>query len=122
MRDRKTSLAWGLAAAQLLDALGNELVPRRFIDAHLDHLNVPERLRPLLPTIKVASSLGLTVGIAHPRLGVLTSSCLVAYYAAAVAFHLRADESAILALPAAAFGLAAARALTEVYLPAARRS
>ncbi|MGZ4689720.1 MAG: DoxX family protein [Acidimicrobiia bacterium] len=101
----------GLAAAQLADAIGNVLVPRQRLAAHLDHLGVPNRLRSALPVIKVAGSAGLVLGIKAPRLGVFTAACLVGYYGAAVAFHARADDHPVVWLPALAFGASAAASL-----------
>jgi hypothetical protein len=72
--------------------------------------------------IKVAGSAGLLVGMRFPRLGATTSKSLIAYYAAAVGYHRRAEEHPILALPAALFGAAAALTLVAVYLPGIRRS
>src|SRR2546423_6402584 len=100
-----------LAAMQLADATGSEVVPRRYIRAHLDHLGVPERLRPALTPIKVASSVGLLLGNRWPRIGAVTSASLVAYYTAAIAFHVRAHDHPVVALPAALFGATAAAAL-----------
>src|SRR6478672_7024417 len=104
MGDWRKRLAVGLAASQLLDAIGSELIPRHQLDAHLDRLGVPSGLRPALPVIKVAGSAGLVVGIKFPRLGALTAACLVGYYTAAVAFHARADDHPVVWLPAVAFG------------------
>ncbi|MHB8467272.1 MAG: DoxX family protein [Acidimicrobiales bacterium] len=104
---------------QLVDAAGNALVPKRRVDAHLDHLRVPAPLRPALPAIKVLSSVGLVLGLNSPRLGTLTSAALVGYYAAAVGYHLRAGDHPALAVPAAVFGAAAAAALFGVFVPAA---
>jgi hypothetical protein len=118
MGDWPKHLAVGLAALQLADAIGNELVPRRYLTAHLDHLGVPNRLRPALPVIKVAGSAGLVLGIKSPHVGALTAACLVGYYAAAVAFHVCADDHPILWLPAIAFGSTAAASLVTFYLPA----
>ncbi len=118
MGDRPKHLAVGLAALQLADAIGNELVPRRYLTAHLDHLGVPNRLRPALPVIKVAGSAGLVVGIKSPRVGALTAACLVGYYAAALVFHVRADDHPVVWLPAIAFGASAAASLLTFYLPA----
>ena len=108
----------GLAMLQLADAAGNELVSRRIVETHLDHLRVPVRLRPVLPAVKVLSSAGLVVGLKSPRLGVLTSAALIAYYAGAVGFHLRAGDHPVLAAPAALFGATAATALFGVFVPA----
>ena len=117
MGDRPRRLAVGLAALQLADAIGNGLVPRRYLSAHLDHLGVPNRLRPALPVIKVAGSAGLVAGIKLPRLGALTAACLVGYYAAAVGFHVRAGDHPVVWLPAIAFGATAATSLATFYLP-----
>jgi len=103
---------------QLADAIGNELVPRRCLTAHLDHLRVPKPLRPALPVIKVAGAAGLVLGIKLPRLGALTAASLVAYYAAAVMFHACADDHPFVWLPAIAFGATAAASLLTFYLPA----
>jgi hypothetical protein len=121
VQDRTKGLALGLAASQLVDAIANELVPRRYVKAHLDHLGVPERLQSGLPVIKVASSVGLLLGTKLPRLGVMTSAGLVAYYAAAVGFHVLAHDHPVVSVPAAIFGASAAVALVSVYLPAVAR-
>jgi hypothetical protein len=118
MRDWPEHLAVGLAALQLADVIGNGLVPRRYLTAHLDHLGVPNRLRPALPVIKVAGSAGLVLGIKSPHLGALTAACLVGYYSAAVMFHVRADDHPVVWLPAVAFGATAAASLLTFYLPA----
>jgi DoxX-like family len=118
MRARPKHLAVGLAVLQLADAIGNELVPRHHLSAHLDHLGVPDRLRTALPAIKVAGSAGLIMGIKSPNVGALTAAYLVGYYAAAVAFHMRADDHPVLWLPAIAFGASAAASLVTFYLPA----
>lgn len=110
----------GFALLQLADAVGNQLVSRRYVEAHLDHLRVPRKLQQMLPAIKVLSSAGLMIGLRWPRLGVLTSACLIGYYAAAVGFHLNAPEHSALAAPAAAFGVGAAAVLVAVYIPDAR--
>ncbi len=110
--------ALGLAAAQIVDALVGELAPRQLVQSHLDHLGVPTAVRPALGLIKVTASVGLVAGLKWPRLGVLTSACLVSYYSAAAAFHILSGDNPALAAPAAAFGAAASVALTKLYLPA----
>src|SRR5467141_690896 len=52
MEVRLRAVPIGLALLQLVDAAGNELVPRRAVASHLDHLGVPVVLRPALPWIK----------------------------------------------------------------------
>ena len=117
MADRRRQLAAGLAVFQVLDAIVNA-IPSRYVEAHLDHLGVPHRLRPALPVIKVTSSAGLLIGLRIPRLGALTAAGLVAYYAAAARFHLLADDHPVLAAPAAICGGIAAASLGNLYLPA----
>ena len=116
MRDWPKTTAFGLVALQLADAVGNALVPDRILQPHFDRLRVPQRVRPLFPAIKVASSAGLVLGLKWRRLGVVTSVCTVGYYAAAVGFHLRAGDHPFVAVPAAAFGGSAVVALVT-YLP-----
>lgn len=97
----------GLAAAQLLDAVGGWVVPSRYVQAHLEHLSVPTWLRPALGPIKVSGSAGLLLGLRSPKLGAVTSAGLVSYYAAAAAFHVVARDHPVVAVPAAGFGTAA---------------
>lgn len=96
-----------MAWVQVLDAIGNE-IPRELVRRHLDHLGVPPRLRPALPLIKVASTAGLLLGLRSGRVAAVTSASLVAFYAAAVRFHLLAGDHPVVALPAAALGAGAA--------------
>jgi hypothetical protein len=118
---RLEQLAVGLAGLQVLDAIANA-IPRRLVKAHLDHLGVPNDLRPVLPVIKVTTAAGLLVGLRAPRVGAMTSALLVAYYAAAVRFHLLANDHPVVAAPAAAFGASAALTLVALYLPAIGRT
>ena len=101
----------GLAVFQVLDALGTELVPPRYLERHLDHLGVPRTLRPLLSPIKVAGAAGLVLGTRVPRVGVLAAAGLVAYYSAAASFHVLADDHPVLAAPAIGCGVAATAVL-----------
>jgi len=110
---------FALAAMQVLDAAAAELVPRRYVEAHLDHLGVPTYLRPALGVIKLTTSIGLVAGLKWPRLGALTSAALVSYYAAAARFHMLAGDHPALAVPAGAFGAGAAVLLTTFFIPAA---
>lgn len=118
--DRIRQLAVVLASVQLIDVLGNAVVPREYVDAHLDHLQVPRRLRPLLSPIKLTSSAGLLAGLEMPRLGALTAAASCGYYAIAVRYHVRAGDHPVLCVPAALLGGAAAVTLLSLYLPAAR--
>jgi DoxX-like family len=115
--DRTKRLVVGLAIFQIVDVIANT-IPRRYVEAHLDHLGVPRNLRPVLPVIKVTSTFGLLLGLKKSRLGVVASAGLIAFYAAAVRFHLLTNDHPILAAPAAACGASAAIALMNLYLPA----
>jgi hypothetical protein len=118
---RGRQLALAVAGFQVLDAIGNA-IPRQFVKRHLDHLGVPEYLRPLLPVIKLSSSAGLLVGLKAPRLGALTSAALIAYYAAAARFHLLSGDHVVLAMPAAGMCGVAAVMLFDGYVAAIERS
>jgi len=115
--ERKRQLALAVAGFQILDTIANA-IPRKFVKRHLDHLGVPEYLRPLLPVIKLSSSAGLVLGLKLPRLGAVTAGSLVAYYTAAARFHMLSGDHPILAAPAAELGAAAAFLLFRLYLPA----
>jgi hypothetical protein len=118
---RPRQLAVALAGFQVLDVIGNA-IPRQFVKQHLDHLGVPEYLRPMLPVIKLSSSAGLVVGLRLPRLGALTSAALIAYYVAAARFHVLSGDHPVLAAPAAGLCGVAAVLLFDVYLPAIERT
>jgi len=118
--DRRKQLVVGLAAVQVVDTIGNAILPRRYIKAHLDHLGVPDSLQRILPVIKLTTSAGLLVGIEMPWLGVLTSTALVGYYAVAAGFHMGAGDHPAFAGPAAVLAATAALALGAVYLPEMR--
>jgi hypothetical protein len=120
--DRYKQVAVGLAAVQVVDTIGNAILPRRCMKAHLDHLRVPHAMQPVLPVIKLATSAGLLVGLEMPRLGVLTSAALVGYYAAAAGFHMGAGDHPVFAAPAAVLAAGAAVALVAVYLPPIRQT
>ena len=96
-----------MAVVQVVDAIANE-IPRRFVKAHLDHLGVPDRLRPVLPMIKIATAVGLLAGVRSPRIAAVTSASLVAYYAAAVRFHQLSGDHPIMCAPAAVLAFGAA--------------
>jgi hypothetical protein len=104
----KRRLALRLAAMQVLDLAVTVASPDRFGDAHYDHLGVPPALRPLLPVIKGATTAALLVGMRRPRLRAVTGAGLVAYYAAAVTFHVESDDPWTDVAPAALYGLVAA--------------
>jgi hypothetical protein len=114
---RLRHLAAGLAALQIIDAIASA-TPQISMAVRLDHLGVPGVLRPLLPVIKVSTSVGLLVGVKRPWVGAVTSAALVAFYAAAVSFHGFAGDHPAVALPATAFGASAALCLASYFIPA----
>jgi len=71
----------------------------------------PKRL--VLGLVKVGSAVGLLAGLHRPPLGRLTATVLVAYFIAAIGFHVRAKDTLVRHVPAAAmlaWSLLAARA------------
>ena len=116
MQSRLRQLAAGLAVLQIVDAIASA-TPQMSMAARLDHLGVPGVLRPVLPVIKVSTSVGLLVGSRRPRVGATTSAALVAFYAAAVGFHGFAGDHPAVALPATAFGASAALCLVSYFIP-----
>lgn len=117
IRARLRYLPAALAGIQVLDVVANMLISKGRVDAHLDHLRVPVRIRPLLSPIKLGSSAGLLVGLRVPRLGALTAAGLVAYYSAAMRFHIKAGDHPLLSVPAALLAAGAAATWIGVYLP-----
>jgi hypothetical protein len=100
MPSRQTRQVLGLVAVQLGDAAFNA-VPTQWLKDDLDHLGIPEEVRFIFPVIKSASAVGLLGGLRWPRLGQLTASALVAYFIAALGFHVRAKDTPVRYAPAA---------------------
>jgi DoxX-like family len=96
-----------LAILQAVDFVGSQAMPQ-FGDAHLDHLGVPQWLRPLLPATKAAAVVALVATRERPKARSAVGAALVAYYASAVTFHLLSGDGPDKAAPAAAFGALAA--------------
>jgi hypothetical protein len=117
MPSRLRQLAIGLATLQIVDTIASA-TPQMSMAARLDHLCVPEIVRPVLPMIKVSTSVGLVAGLKRPWLGAVTCMGLVGFYSAAVGFHRFAGDPPIAALPAAALGGSAALCLVAHFLPA----
>jgi hypothetical protein len=116
MPPRLRHLAAGLASLQIVETMASATPPMSMAD-RLDHLGLPERLRPVLPVIKIATSVGLVAGVGRPRIGAVTCAGLVGFYAAAVSFHRLAGDPLPAALPAAALGAIAALCLVGHFLP-----
>ena len=104
----KRRFAIRLAALQVGDIAVTTAFPDRYGEAHWDHLGVPHGLRPLLLVIKVATTAALLAGTSRPRLRSVTGAGLVAYYAAAVTFHVESDDPWTDVAPAALYGVVAA--------------
>jgi hypothetical protein len=107
----KRRFALRLAAMQVGDILVTQAFPDRFGQAHYDHLGVPRPLQPALLAIKAATTGALLVGMSRPRLRSVTAAGLVAYYAAAVTFHVRSNDPWTDVAPAALYGVVAAAAV-----------
>jgi hypothetical protein len=104
--DRRRQVSLVLAAMQTGDLIVT-LVSSKYGDAHLDHLGVAPWLRPMLPVIKLAGVASLVLTSNRPRARSMIGSALVAYYSAAVTFHVLSRDSPTDAMPAAAFGAVA---------------
>jgi hypothetical protein len=65
MHPRLRTLAIGLVVVQIADALASA----QMSTTRLDHVGFPHALRPLLPTIKVSTSVGLLVGLRWAPVG-----------------------------------------------------
>ena len=96
-----------LAGVQLADLVATRVMPQ-FGDAHLDHLGVPDWLRPVLPVIKAAAVVALVATAKRPTPRSVVAAALVGYYAAAAAFHALSEDSPVSVAPAAACGVLAA--------------
>ena len=83
--------AAALAIVQLGDGVACA-IPTALIADALDAVNCPTPVRKALPAIKVASGLGLLVGIRRPRIGFATSLGLVGYFVCAIGFHIKAKD------------------------------
>src|SRR4051794_9516751 len=104
--DRRQRVTLVLAALQTGDVIVT-LVSSKYGEGHLDHLGVAPWLRPILPAIKLAAVVSLVVTSNRPRARSMTGAALVAYYSAAVTFHVLSRDSPADAVPAAAFGAVA---------------
>ena len=104
--------ALALAGIQAADLAVTQF-SAEFGDSHLDHLGVPRGIRPLLPIIKAVGVTALVVTADRPTARSVVAASLMAYYAAAGTFHLRAGDPPWLAAPAAGCCLLAASLVGE---------
>lgn len=96
-----------LAALQSGDLIVTQ-VSARYGDAHLDHLGIPQWLRPVLPAIKLGAVVALIATANRRTLRSRVAAALVSYYSAAVTFHVLSGDSPADAAPAALCGALAA--------------
>ncbi|MGO4689563.1 DoxX family protein [Glaciibacter sp. 2TAF33] len=68
------------------------LRPAAFIAQCFMDVQWPRKYWRLMPVIKFAAAAGLIAGIWMPVLGIVTTSCLVAYFLVAIAGHVRAHD------------------------------
>jgi hypothetical protein len=102
------------AAFQLSDAVACA-IPLDYIRRDLDNIKCPDSIRRALPAIKTASAAGLLLGLRWPRVGRLTAVSLMAYFLAAIGFHVRAKDPAWRAMPAASLVVTSAVFGTQAY-------
>ena len=88
-----------VVVTQVSDAYGTE---------HLDHLGVPTSVRRLLPALKAGAVVALLVSARKPRLRSGVGAALLAYYSAAVTFHVRSGDNPRDVAPAVGCALIAA--------------
>ena len=112
MHSRLRTVVIGLVLVQIADTLASA-TPQMSMATRLDHLGVPDALRPLLPTIKVSTSVGLLVGLRWAPVGTVTSAALVAFYSSAIGFHRFAGDHPAATLPAATVGAVSALCFFE---------
>jgi hypothetical protein len=91
-----------LAAFQAADAVACA-IPVAPITQALDTLEVPQRIRWVLPAAKAASAIGLLAGRRFPGLARLTTALLTVYFVLAVGAHIRVRDKAVNMIPAATF-------------------
>ena len=107
-------------AVQVGDAIFNA-VPTQWLKDDLDHLGIPEDMRPVFPVVKSASAVGLYLGLRRPALGRLTAAALVVYFVLALGAHARVKDPLFKAAPAAgmlAWSVVAFRAFRGGVTPA----
>jgi uncharacterized membrane protein YphA (DoxX/SURF4 family) len=99
-------LAFVCVASSLADLKG---VPQ--IIESMERLKVPLGVRPALPMFKTLGAIAILIGLKMKGLGAAGAAGLVAYFAGAVWFHMRAKDAAKEALPAFVLMLLAAAIL-----------
>ncbi len=86
-----------------------DLAKARFVLANSAEVGVPRSMLPLLATLKGAGAVGLVLGLLGLHvIGIAAAAGLVAFFAIAVAAHVRARVFYNIAFPGAYLALAAA--------------
>lgn len=106
------------ASFQVADAVACA-IPLEYIRRDLENIECPEAVQRALPVIKASSAAGLLLGRRWPALGRLTAWALVAYFIAAVSFHVRAKDPAWKSVPAGSLVVTSAVFARRAYRPAA---
>lgn len=82
-----------LTVIQAADAVACA-IPLAPLQQALDRVGCPPALQRAIPVVKAASVVGLLAGRRDPRLGRLTTTALLGYFACAVAAHARVRDPA----------------------------
>ena len=82
-----------LLAIQAADAVACA-IPLAIIRRDLDRVGCPPALQRAIPVVKAASVAGLLAGLREARLGRLTTTALLGYFACAVGAHARVRDPA----------------------------
>lgn len=85
---------WPLAALAVVQVLDAGLCwrPAAFVADCLNDVRFPSSFWSMLTPLKLASAVGLVIGIWVAPLALLTCGALVAYFVVAVGMHLRARD------------------------------
>lgn len=89
---KKLTTVVSLLVALLLATGIGKIVRATPIEHNLDAADVPRSMFTPLGTIELAGAAGLVIGLRWRRLGIVTSACLLPYFAGAVIAHVRAGD------------------------------
>lgn len=90
-----------LLAALLTWSAARKLSHSEAVVASYAQAGVPKDKLTTLAILLLAAATGLVSGIFLPLVGIAASAALVIYFAAAVSFHVRAGDTAHIAIPVA---------------------
>ncbi len=92
--DRRQELSVrALVAVLATDALYN-ITPNKWMDADLEHLQVPRQLRYVFASAKATAAAGLMLRHRSPHLARVAASGLVIYFFLAIGAHVRIRDEA----------------------------